>query len=459
MTEPYLLTASEAGTLMKKGDLTVENYAKSLLSRIQERDAQVKAWAYLDPPFVLEQARNLDQIPAEKRGPLHGIAIGVKDVILTKDMPTKLNSPIYSSSGPSTIDAAPIITLRAAGALILGKTTTTEFAAVTTGPSTTNPHDSTRTPGGSSSGSSAAVAGFQVPIALGTQTGGSTIRPGSFNGIFAWKPTWGAVSREGLAQYSVTCDTVGFYARTVGDLEMLGGVLRVEDDERIPERGFGMEGKRIAFCRTHVWGKAGRGTKNAWEGAKKILASRGAEVEEIELPSDFERISEWHANVLAGEGRTSFLGSMCTLLPEAVFELLTQQDYLLAKEKMHPMLHDHVNNTSKLTRKAQLEAYDGCARLRPVWDELASRYDAVLTPSVVDEAPVGTESTGDASFCSIWTILQVPCLNIPGFQGENGMPIGLTLVGPRYTDEHVLWAGKAIGDVFKEEGGWKSKVV
>ena len=179
MTEPYRLTASEAVAIMKKGDLSVEDYAKSLLSRVKERDHVIKAWAYLDPEFVLAQARKLDQIPAEKRGPLHGVAIGVKDVILTKgltshvryecsadsfhsDMPTVHNSPIYKDEPISQVDAAPIITLRTAGALIFGKTTTTEFASTTKGGPSANPHDPTRTPGGSSSGSGAAVGDFQV---------------------------------------------------------------------------------------------------------------------------------------------------------------------------------------------------------------------------------------------------------------------------------------------------------
>ncbi|KAE9381858.1 amidase family protein [Stipitochalara longipes BDJ] len=441
MSEPYRFTASEAATLMKNGDLTVEDYAKSLLEHVKERDHVVKAWAFLDPELVLAQARKLDRIPPEQRGPLHGVAIGVKDVILTKDMPTVHNSPIYKNEPAPLVDAAPIITLRAAGALIFGKTTTTEFASTTLGGPSANPHDPSRTPGGSSSGSGAAVGDYQVPIALGTQTGGSTIRPGSFNGIYAFKPTWGAISREGLTQYSITCDTLGLYARSATDLELLSSVFQLADDTPVPTTPLSISGSKVAFVKTHVWPKAGPGLEKAWEKAKSLLEAKGAIVEEIELPEEFSNISKWHADVLAGEGRTSFLGN-----------------YLLAKDKMHPMLHGHVENHTKLTRKAQLEAYDGCARLRPVWDEIASKYDAVFTPGVVDEAPVGIESTGDASFCSMWTILQVPALNVPGFAGRNSLPIGLTLVGPRYHDLHVLYAGKAIGEVFEKEGGFKSKL-
>ncbi|KAL2065160.1 hypothetical protein VTL71DRAFT_4301 [Oculimacula yallundae] len=441
MVEPYRLTASEVLPLLKSGKLTVEAYAKSLLSRIQQRDHVVNAWVYLDPEFVLTQARKLDGIPAEERGPLHGLAIGVKDVIYTKDMPTAFNSPIYKDIPQTYVDAACIITLRASGALILGKTTTTEFAVTTVGGPSTNPHDETRTPGGSSSGSGAAVADFQVPISLGTQTGGSIIRPGSFNGVYGFKPTWNAISREGLAIYSLTLDTLGFYARSITDLQLLASTFRLSDDTPIPSNPFQLQGSRIAFAKTHVWPKASPGLKSAWEKAKRILEAKGAVVEELDLPEEFGRISEWHTKVCDGEGRSSFLGN-----------------YLLAKDKLGTVIQRQVENSSNLTRKAQLEAYDGCAKLRPVWDAIAAQYDAVLTPSVPDEAPLGIKYTGDASFCAMWTILHVPALNIPGFAGENGLPIGLTLVGARYTDLHVLHAGKTIGEVFEKEGGFVSKI-
>lgn len=238
------------------------------------------------------------------------MAIGVKDVILTKGMPTAHNSPIYASELAGLIDAAPIITLRAAGALIFGKTTTTEFAAIADNSNPTmNPHDPTRTPGGSSSGSGAAVGDYQVPISLGTQTGGSTIRPGSFNGIYAFKPTWGAISREGLAQFSMTCDTLGLYARSAADLELLSAVFHLADDEPVSASPFVLKGAKVGFCKTHVWPKATAGTQTAWEKAKALLEEAGAAVEDVELPGEFAQISnEWHANVLAGEGRTSFLG-------------------------------------------------------------------------------------------------------------------------------------------------------
>ncbi|RDW65314.1 amidase signature (AS) enzyme-1 [Coleophoma crateriformis] len=442
MTEPWKLTATEASKLLRKGDLTVEEYAKSLLSRIEVRDPIIKAWAYLDRDFILDQARTLDSVPESDRGPLHGIPIGIKDVILTKDMPTHYNSRIYASHPIMSVDAAPVITLRAAGALIFGKTATTEFAATMEGGPCGNAHDPARTPGGSSSGSAAAVGDFQVPISLGTQTFGSVIRPAGFNGIYGLKVTWGAISREGLAQYSMTTDTLGFFTRSVADLELLSQVFQLADDAPVPSSPFSLEGAKIAFCKTPVWAKAGPGTIAAYARSQDILKSKGALVSELELPKEFERLPEWHGKILAGEGRTSFLGN-----------------YLLAKDKMATSFAAMVENKTQLSRKAQLEAYDGCARCRWIWDEIAEEYDVIITPSTVDEAPLGLSSTGDASFNAIWTILQGPVLNVPGFKGENGMPVGLTLVTARYRDLHLLHVGKAVGAVFTAEGGYKHKLL
>ncbi|KAM0723525.1 hypothetical protein Q7P37_000512 [Cladosporium fusiforme] len=440
--QPHLLTGSEALSLIRKGTLTIEAYAQSLLSHIAARESLTKAWVHLPKDLILSNARALDKVPIPQRSSIHGLPVGIKDVILTKDMPTQYNSRIFQADQPIAIDAAPVATLRAAGALIFGKLSTTEFATSKQGNwhqnLTANAHDPGRTPGGSSSGSGAAVGDFQVPVALGTQTGGSVVRPASFNGTYGFKPTWGAISREGLAQWSVTLDTCGFFARSVEDLELLCETFRIEDDEAVGDGGpFQVKGKKVAFCKTHNWPKAGEGTKKAWEAAQKILREQGAVVEDLELPDDFKPILEWHAHVLAGEGRTSFLGQSLT-----------------AKDLLHDDIQGHVENRTGLSRKKQLEAYDNCARLRPIWDEIASGYDFVITPSVIDEAPLGLENTGDMSFCSMWTILHVPALNVIGFKGENGMPIGLTLVGARYTDRHLLRVARTVGPLFEKEGGW-----
>ncbi|KAI8629000.1 amidase [Xylariaceae sp. FL1651] len=428
--EPYRWTATQALVNIKDGLLTIQQYAQSLLLRIQERDEVVQAWAHLDPEYIMKEAKRLDQVPLHERGPLHGVPIAVKDIIYTQDMPTQYNSAIYEGDAPK-VDAAPIKILRQAGALLLGKTTTSEFASTIGGPKTRNPHDPTRTPGGSSSGSGAAVADFQAPIALGSQTGGSTIRPGSFNGIYALKPTWNAISREGLKIYSLTLDTIGFFARSVEDLELMANVFGLEDDER-PSNKFVVQGAKFAVVKTVVWPEAGPGTMAALEAGTKLLQSHGAEVEEIELPHEFDHLPEWHRIMLHAEGRVTFL-------PE----------YRLAKEKLSPFLAGHVENVNGISRAAQLEAFDGIAALRPRIDEIAKKYAAILTPSVVDEAPVGIESTGSPAFNSMWTALHTPVVNIPGFKGANDMPIGLSLVGPRFHDRRLLAISKVVGEIFK----------
>ncbi|PTD07571.1 Glutamyl-tRNA, partial [Fusarium culmorum] len=428
-TEAYKLTATEVIAKIRDGKLSVEAYAESLLARIKERDPVVKGWVYLNPDQVLSEARRLDQIPRENRGPLHGVAVGVKDVIYTKDMPTQFNSPIYEGDAPQ-VDAASIIILRKAGALILGKTTTTEFAATTQGPATTNPHDSSRTPGGSSSGSGAVVGDFQVPIALGTQTGGSIIRPASFNGIYGFKPTWNSISREGQKMFSIINDTLGFYARSVADLNLLADVFALEDDQPTNQPVL-LKGLRIGICKTMVWPQAGYGLVDAMIKAIELLRSNGATVTEIEFPEHLQDLPEWYSTILSSDGRTAFL-------PE----------YRLDKSLISNKLVGHVENHKKISRAAQLKAFDNVAAARPVVDEMLSHYDAVLTPSVPDEAPEGIESTGSAAFCQIWTVLHNPIINLPGFRGYNGLPIGLSLVAPRYHDRKLLAVSEVVGGTF-----------
>ncbi|CBX90606.1 similar to Asp-tRNA Asn/Glu-tRNA Gln amidotransferase subunit A [Plenodomus lingam JN3] len=445
MTQPYHLTASQAQAKFKDGSLTVEEYAKSILSRIQTRDSTVNAWAYLNPDLVLRRARELDQTVPQKRGPLHGVAIGVKDVIYTKDMPTQYNSIIYEGDTPR-VDAGSIAILRSNGALIFGKTTTTEFAATTVGPSykgpkTTNPHGPKRTPGGSSSGSGAAVGDLQVPIGLGTQTVGSTIRPGSFNGIYAMKPTWNAITREGQKLYSLILDTLGLYARSIDDLKLLLDAFQVIDDN--PIQPFSIAGSKFALLTfpTPAWPEMGPGTVAALKKSAELLRAHGANVEEIPLPFMFHKMYTHHMLVLSADGRTAFL-------PE----------YTTSKSSLDPLLISHVENHAGHTRKAQLAALDELAAMRPRFDALADQYAAILAPSVVDEAPVGLETTGEAAICAPWTAMHMPVVNVPGFKGESGMPVGVSLVTSRFRDQYLLSVAKEVGRVFEAEGGWRREL-
>ncbi|KAF4448989.1 hypothetical protein F53441_7639 [Fusarium austroafricanum] len=436
LIEPYQLSATDVAGKIRDGQLSVEDYAKSLLARIKGRDPVIKAWAYINPEQVLAEARKLDEVPMENRGPLHGVAIAVKDVIYTKDMPTQFNSPLYEGDAPQ-VDAASIIILRKAGALILGKTTTTEFAATTEGPKTTNPNDSSRTPGGSSSGSGAVVADFQAPISLGTQTGGSTIRPASFNGIYGFKPTWNSISREGQKIFCLIFDTLGLYARCVDDLNLLADVFALQDDKS-PSPDYTLKNAKFAFCKTMIWPQAGPGLVKAMDKAVDLLRSSGATVEEIKFPEHLQDLPKWHQIIFNTDGRTAFL-------PE----------YRVDKTCIADQLVGHVENRLKISRAAQLKAFDDIAAARPVVDAMLAEYDAVLVPSVPDEAPKGIESTGSAAFNGIWTALHNPVINIPGFAGENGMPIGLSLVAPRYHDRKLLVVSQAVGKLFETSGGWK----
>src|SRR5580692_7417179 len=318
------LTATKALSLMRTGKLSVEEMAQACLARIRERDPTVRGWVYLDPDLVLRNARELDK--RETKGPLHGVPIAVKDVIMTADMPTQHNSPLYKESFP-TVDAGCITTLRAAGALIFGKTDTTEFASVTRGGTARNPLDPSRTPGGSSSGSAAVVADFQATLALGTQTAGSTIRPGSFCGIYAMKPTWGAINREGLKMLALSLDTLGLYARSAEDLDLLADVFALED--RNPVAPFTLRGARVAACRSPAWDKVEPATLGAFERGIRLLREAGAEVEPLDLPPAFSSLPQHHATVMAGEAHVTFLSEI-----RAQPELLNEDIAALAKNSM-----------------------------------------------------------------------------------------------------------------------------
>ena len=426
---PHELTATQALPLLRRGELSVEALVGAHLARIRERDEAVRGWAFLDPAAVLEKARALDAAPV--KGPLHGVTIAVKDVILTEDMPTEHNSPLFKGSFPH-LDASCVKTLRAAGALILGKTDTTEFASVTRRGSSRHPLDPTRTPGGSSSGSAAVVADCQAMIGLGTQTVGSTIRPGSFCGIYAMKPTWGAINREGLKMLALSLDTLGLYARSADDLDLLADVFALEDRAEAPP--FALEGARIAACRSPAWNKAEAAGREAFERGVALLRAGGAKVETLDLPGEFDALPEHAANVMAGEAAVSFLS-----------ELRAQGDLL------HDDLKALATNARGVTRAALLASLDAAAACRARFDEIASGYDAVLTPSAPGEAPQGP-TTGDAALNAIWTLLHVPVVQVPGFKGPNGLPVGLSLVGPRYADRRVLRAAKVIGPLFEAQG-------
>ncbi|KAH6692403.1 amidase signature domain-containing protein [Plectosphaerella plurivora] len=429
--ELYELTASEVRRRIQANTLTLEQYVEALLARHKDRDAVVQAWAYLNPEIVIESARRLDRLAPEERGSLHGFVIGVKDIINTKDFPTRHNSSYHAEDGPQ-IDASTVAILRANGALIMGKTTTAEFAAGTTGPATCNPHDPTRSPGGSSSGSGAAVADRQVPIALGSQTIGSIVRPASFNGVYGFKPTWNAISSEGQKTSSPTLDTFGFMARSVEDIQAIADVFVLRDE--VPPQPVQLSRAQFAVVKSPVWSQAGPGTINAMEKAVQCLRKAGAVVEEINLPADFDDIHTHQQRILQSEAGVAFF-----------------KEYSTARDHLSSSLKTLAEKVHTCSRKEFVQALDKVASLRPKIDEIADRYTAIITPSAVDVAPIVTDKwTGNPIFNGMWTALHVPVINVPGFSGEASMPVGVSLVTSRYRDQHLLQVAAVIGTLFEE---------
>jgi Asp-tRNA(Asn)/Glu-tRNA(Gln) amidotransferase A subunit family amidase len=425
-TEPHQLTASEAAALLRARKLSCEELVRSCLARIAARDPLVRAWLYVDPELVIRNARELDKRPM--KGALHGLPWGVKDVFDTRDMPTTQNSPIYPELRTGR-DAACVAVARHSGGLIFGKTDTVEFASGGRKALTRNPFNFAHTPGGSSSGSGAAVGDFHVPLAFGTQTGGSLIRPASFNGTYGLKPTWGAVSREGLKMASHTLDTVGWYGRSVDDLILVAEAFRlarIDDVQAVTPKGL-----RVGLCRSPVWEHIEPAGEAALLLAAKRLADAGAIVEDLDLPAPCEGLASAYADIAYAEGSVSFL-------PE----------YLGAPELLAPDLCARVNNERGVTPEALLAAYTIADRCRPIFDALfGSALDVILTPSTRGEAPEGLHTTGDAVFNANWTLLHVPCVGIPVGRGPKGLPVGVTLVGPRFGDKRLLAIAKALAPV------------
>ena len=424
--EPCTLTATEAAALIRDRKLSCEELARSCLARIDARDPTVRAWLYLDPDQAVRNARELDKLAVANGpvGPLHGLPWGVKDIIDTGDQPTTHNSPIYTGSRQGR-DAACVGVVRHSGGLVLGKTDTVEFASGGRKALSRNPFNPAHTPGGSSSGSGAAVADFHVPLAFGTQTGGSHIRPAAFNGIYGIKPSWGVVSREGVRMSSMTLDTVGWYGRCVDDLIMVATTFRLPPAQTPPASP---EGLRIGLCRSPVWSHIEPSGADALSMAAARLRDAGAIVEEIVLPAPFNGLHEAQADIVAAEGSVSFL-------PE----------YLSSYTILAPDLRGKVENTRGVTPAKLLASYALADSCRPMFDSLfGPALDAILTPSAQGEAPEGLHTTGDAIFNSMWTLLHAPCVAIPVGFGRKGLPVGIQLVGPRLSDMRLLTIAKVV---------------
>ena len=413
--EPCQLSAARAATLIAERKLTAEELVRSCLARIQSREATVRAWLHVEPEQAIRDAREADK--REPAGVLHGLPIGIKDVIDTADYPTTQNSPIYAGLRVGR-DAACVALARGAGAIVLGKTDTVEFASSGRKALTRSPFNPAHTPGGTSSGSAAAVADFMVPLALGTQTSGSLIRPAAFNGIYALKPTWNSVSREGVRMYSASLDTVGWYGRSVDDLALAGQAFGLQRWES----KVNLRGLRVGVCRSPSWPLIEPSGARALEQAAGRLAESGAVIEELVLDQRFDGLRAAHAAISNREAGVAFL-------PE----------YLNAKALLAQGLKEKVENAGGYSDRQLLESYALADSCRVAFDALfGASLDVVLTPSAPGEAPEGLHTTGNAVFNQMWTLLHVPCVNVPAGRGVLGLPVGVQLVGPRLSDARLL---------------------
>ena len=407
------LSASEAARRLATREITAEQMARACLVRIEEREAEVRAWIHIDPDAVLAQARQLDAGPV--RGPLHGLPLGVKDLIDTADMPTGYGSPVYAGHRPRA-DAACVALARAAGALVLGKTVTTEFAWFYPG-KTANPHNPLHTPGGSSSGSAAAVADCMVPLAYGTQTAGSVIRPASYCGIVGYKPTHGTLPRAGIKPLSDSLDTLGTLTRTVADAALL--VAAVSGRDLLPKSLAQPPG--IGLCRTPEWNAAQAETVAVMENSAAALGRAGAKLREITLPRDFAKLTQ------------------------AQIDIMNYEIYAaLACERLqhHEGLSDKLKQMLKNAQQCDALRYDAAQALvascRGQLEEVFADVDVLLAPSAPGEAPASLAATGDPIFCRMWTVLHVPAINLPCGLGPHGLPVGLQIIGRRGDDARAL---------------------
>ncbi len=425
------LSAREALVAIAAGRLTAEALIRACLDRIAEREPLVHAFAFIDPERAIAEARARDRSGAA-RGPLHGLPVGVKDIIDTHDMPTECGSPIYAGHRPPN-DAACVALAREAGAVMLGKTVTTEFALRHPGP-TANPRNLAHTPGGSSSGSAAAVADCMVPVAFGTQTGGSIIRPASYCGVVGYKPSHDTINPTGVKPLATSFDTVGLFARCVDDCALVVGVLAGDVGPGQPL--VATPPARIGLCRTHAWSDAEPATVRALEQAAALLAlegkGKGTGIIDVQLPDVFAGFLDAQSDVLRFEAARVF-----------AFER-TQRAELLSQSARAELVEGMA-----ITRSRYLDAQALIAHCKTLFASAIAPFDLFLSASAPGEAPPGLHNTGEAMFNRLCSGLGVPCLNLPGYSGANGLPVGIQVIGAMHDDLRLLRAAVWIEDCLR----------
>jgi Asp-tRNA(Asn)/Glu-tRNA(Gln) amidotransferase A subunit family amidase len=437
----FALSLAAAAAEIRDGRISSAELVEDCLKRIDEIDGDVQAWAFLDRDHALRQAEALDEHRRHGRalGPLHGVPVGIKDIFDTSDYPTELGSPLWSGRTPRK-DAAAVARLRAAGAVIMGKTVTTEYAYFHPG-KTRNPHDRERTPGGSSSGSAAAVAAQMVPGAIGSQTNGSTIRPAAYCGVVGFKPTHGLIPRTGALLLSRALDQVGLFARTVEDVALLAEALAGFDEEDADTRPLARPPfaavaasepplpPRFAFVKSPAWEHAEPVTREAFA---ELVESLGEAAVEVDLGQSFGRALDFHKTVMEVEMAHNF-----------------HRDYEQGRDQLSAPLRQLIERGRNYRAVEYASAAAAIAPLNAALDYVFDEYDAILTPAAPGEAPRGLESTGNPIFCTLWTYLGTPAITLPLLQSEAGLPLGVQLVARRGNDARLLraarWLAKTVG--------------
>ena len=425
------LTAAETARLIADGAISSEDHVRACLARIEETEPAVQAWAHLDPEFALQQARDADQrrMCGQPCGPLHGVAIGIKDIFDVRGMPTGDGTVLHAGRIAGG-DATVVSRLRAAGAVILGKTVTTELATYAPG-KTRNPHDPEHTPGGSSSGSAAAVAAGQVPAALGSQTNGSIIRPASFCGVYGFKPTFGLVPRAGVLRLSRTLDHVGVLARSLDDLALLGACIAgydEDDPDTAPPRPqpplaqvLAQEPPlppRLALVRTPFWDRLDDDARGAFDELAQALCDHA---QPFDLPAAAAQAIDWH--------RTIFEADLAASL---------ESDCERGADQLSDSLRGQIERGRQVKAVDYLKAQARIGIVNAGLEGLFEHYDAIVTPAALGTAPRGLSSTGDPLLATLWTYCGLPALSLPVARGEKGLPLGIQLVGARGDDARLL---------------------
>lgn len=437
----YGLGLAQAAEEIREGRITSAELVADCLKRIEEADGQVEAWAYLDRGYAMKQAEAADEHRRHGRplGPLHGVPVGIKDIFDTGDMPTEFGSPVWAGRTPRR-DAAAVASLRAAGAVIMGKTVTTEYAYFSPG-KTRNPHDPARTPGGSSSGSAAAVAAGMVPGAIGSQTNGSVIRPASFCGVVGFKPSHGLIPRSGALLLSRALDHVGVFARTVPDAALLAEVMAgfdAEDPDTRPvaKPPFSATASanpplppRFAFVKTPAWKHAEPDTVAAFA---ELVDALGENAGELDIGESYAAAYDFQRIVMEVEMAQNL-----------------HRDYEQSASAMSPVLRELIERGRAHKAIDYARALAAAGSLRDALDETFNEFDAIITPSAPGEAPAGLGATGNPVFCTLWTYLGLPAVTLPLLSSEAGLPMGVQLVGRYGNDARLLrtanWLAHTLG--------------